>query len=916
MFMAVILLSAHNLFTIPASRDLITFIQPDGTEVVGYVHGDERLSWHSTEDGYTMMFNSSGYLEYAMHNKDRDLVPSGIIAKNIDAREILDINFLKSIKKDLRYSRKQIDIALEATKQMETRMGKVVRKEGINSGIRKLLVILIDYPAGTYNGTHYDAVPFQYSRQEFENVFNQLNYNWGGATGSVRDYFRAASNNILDLQSTIVGPYTLPNPRPFYGARSGNANDINSKQMIIDALNLANDEVDYSQYDNDGDLLVDGVHVVFAGRGEHNSNESDAIWPHRSRLSPPVILDGVQIVDYSCSSEKRSFNEMSGIGVHSHEFGHVLGLMDYYDTDYQQNGISKTMGEFDIMDAGAYNNSEKTPPLWNAFSLMELGWADVYEIDPDMLVDIVSLPASDTNIIYKINTTTPGEYFLLQNRYRYKWDNYFFKDAGSLNGGLMLLHIDENCQGFIEHNCFNCYAGHNAVRLVSADNNFVGYETSIQWQYTSTSNLLFPGSSNITSLGDNNTSSANLKSWAGQNTGVEITDITFNQGEISFKVNGGAKYGVTVHTSPATNITHTSATLNGSIEASVSGDANIIEAGVVIDTIPFPKHNDATKHEISTTGEFEYPISDLLPGKEYYYRTYGINTNGIAYGEDIKFLTNSDAITNNIIVDSNFAACSTGEMPTIIGSEPIGGSGLFKYKWLESLDGIEFNETKSPGNKKNFTPSNMTEPTYYKRIAISADKADTSAHKLVGIVDSTIAGNIVAVNTEITVGQTTGEITLSGHEGNIEFWQRKIGSDLWTTVSGSEMTNPFSETPDEEGDFQYRVRVRNGACPFKYSNTVAIKVKGVGLDDINSGESIFAIYPNPSDGNFTLELSPEAGKSLELTVLSISGQIIYTKKNLDKTNKIELPITKAGNYILTIKDGEKVVGSRQIIISE
>lgn len=911
------LISSQIGFSIPAYKGLIKLTQPDGTEINAYVYGDERLSWYSTEDKFTLLINNQGYFEYATLNYLNDLVPSGIIAKNQKDRSIQDINFLNSIPKDLRYSQDQIEVALQMTEFMETKLMKSQTIEGVSSGIRKLLVIMVDYPAGTYNSVTYNATSFSFTKQDFENLFNQVNYNYAQATGSVRDYFKATSYNKLDLQSTIAGPYTLPQPRPFYGAQSGQINDINSKQMIYDACNLANnDGIDFSNYDNDGDLKVDGVHVIYAGRGQHNSGETDAIWPHRGRLSPALVLDGVQIIDYSCSSEKRSFSDISGIGVHCHEFGHVLGLWDYYDTDYASNGISKTLSDFELMDGGAYNNSEKTPPLWNAYSLAQLGWADIYEIDSNMLVDIISLPAKDTNIIYKINTTTPNEYYLLQNRYRYKWDNYFFKDAGSLMGGLLLLHVDHNCQGFAEHNCINCYASHNGVRLVSADNNYNGVEYGGSWTFSSTGNLLFPGGSNIQTLGDNNTSSANLKSWAGANSGVEISNITYNQGQISFKVNGGADYGVKVHTFAATDISHTSATLNGSIENSILGDTNIIEAGIVIDTIPFPKYSSLNSYPISQRGDYTYSIQGLMPGMEYYYRTYGKNSNGISYGEDILFLTTSDNISGNFVLDSNFAACSTGEMPTIIGSSPIGGSGVYKYKWLESTDGIVFQETTSPGNKKDYTPSVMTQPTYFKRIAMSADKADTSAHKLVGIVDATVAGTIVPSLSSIKEGESTGDITLSGHSGNIEFWQRKKDSDLWATIQNTANINPFSEVIEEEGTYKYRVRVRNGACPFQYSNIIEIIVNTIGLDDIDGDKIQFSIYPNPNKGEFVVDLNSAEKSNLELVITNISGQILYNKKNIENKVNINLPNIQNGNYIIMIKDNEKVVGSKQIIITK
>ena len=45
--------------------------------------------------------------------------------------------------------------------------------------------------------------------------------------------------------------------------------------MIIHAVELLDDEVDFSQYDTDGDGFVDNVYVFYAGRGEADGGVRD-----------------------------------------------------------------------------------------------------------------------------------------------------------------------------------------------------------------------------------------------------------------------------------------------------------------------------------------------------------------------------------------------------------------------------------------------------------------------------------------------------------------------------------------------------------------------------------------------------------------------------------------------------------------
>ena len=150
----------------------------------------------------------------------------------------------------------------------------------------------------------------------------------------------------------------------------------------------------------------------------------------------------------------------------------------------------------------------------------------------------------------------------------------------------------------------------------------------------------------------------------------------------------------------------------------------------------------------------------------------------------------------------------------------------------------------------------------------------------------------------------------------IEFWQRKKDSDLWATIQNTANINPFSEVIEEEGTYKYRVRVRNGACPFQYSNVIEIIVNTIGLDDIDGDKIQFSIYPNPNKGEFVVDLNSAEKSNLELVITNISGQILYNKKNIENKVNINLPNIQNGNYIIMIKDNEKVVGSKQIIITK
>ena len=103
------LFAFERLVAVPAKQTPITITQPDGRVLTYILKGDEVVSWCESSDGYTLLANSEGVLCYAMLDKDKNLVSSGVVACNREERNVKDLLFLKSIDKKLFYSDKQME---------------------------------------------------------------------------------------------------------------------------------------------------------------------------------------------------------------------------------------------------------------------------------------------------------------------------------------------------------------------------------------------------------------------------------------------------------------------------------------------------------------------------------------------------------------------------------------------------------------------------------------------------------------------------------------------------------------------------------------------------------------------------------------------------------------------------------------
>ncbi len=149
----------------------------------------------------------------------------------------------------------------------------------------------------------------------------------------------------------------------------------NSQGLARHAVDAANNNVDFSDFDNDGDGEVDALFIVHAGPGAEvfgrNEVGANYIWSHKWQF-PAVRLDGVTASSYAMQPES------GAISVFCHEFGHLLGLPDLYDIDYSSQGI----GEWGLMGKGTWCHREgdlpgTCPSHMIGWSKIQLGWAEV-----------------------------------------------------------------------------------------------------------------------------------------------------------------------------------------------------------------------------------------------------------------------------------------------------------------------------------------------------------------------------------------------------------------------------------------------------------------------------------------------------------------------------------------------------------
>ena len=381
---------------VPATPEPIVKVQADGSEVTLQLRGDEFHSYYTRMDGTPVRLNERG-----MWIKDASVaVPS------------------EASRKARRIAKQQ---SFSATFPL--------------SGSPHSVVILVNFK----------DLKFQYKLSDYEKMLNESGYSANNGVGSARDYFIACSDSIFSPIFDCYGPIELNYDYAYY--------DKNTAKMIVEAcMKVSDTGVNMAQYDTNNDGRLDNVFVYYAGHNEAEGGPSASIWPHRSIVTSGDRVDGKLIYDYACTSELRGSagSAMCGIGTFCHEFGHVLGLPDYYDTD--KSG-AYTIGSWDIMCSGSYNGNGKTPPTHTAGERFELGWvtpvqlteAGMYTLEPiENGKKQVYLIAKETHNL-SWESPSPSEYWLLENRQNVGWDRH----SSSLPGtGMLIWHVDYNASAW------------------------------------------------------------------------------------------------------------------------------------------------------------------------------------------------------------------------------------------------------------------------------------------------------------------------------------------------------------------------------------------------------------------------------------------------------------------------------------
>lgn len=633
-----------NLYAIMANPKPVLVKQPDGTALTVKIYGDENHHYVTTLDGYQIATDNLGVYRYVTLSNGR-FVLSDVKAHNIEERSIKENNHLLTLSKASQFNaewmsshkvqRKVVDRTLDASVLNPSASGSwnmkryLPNRVGAEPNESQYLCILVNFA----------DCRMRFKNDDFNRFLNEPNY---AGYGSVKDYFRENSGGKFVPNFVTVGPYNLSKPTVEYASNdSPDGSDIDPRGMVREAIKLAkekNPNLDFRQFDNDGDGFMDNCYIIYAGYSEASTGEANDMWPHSWTLGDEdVLIDGITVHTYSCSQElvgspgNPTSPSMDGIGTFTHEFGHILGLKDMYDTDDYYNGKGIDPGAYSLYASGSYNNDSKTPAALWAFERHQMGWM---EIGKDILElkkgeDVTQHNSAETFTARYIDcqpgrtSGTGHEWFILENRQFSGWDEFI------PGHGLLIYHYDytqDMVDKWWSSNGPNNNARHRCLYIKPAD----GIDDD-----NSRPGDTYPGSSANTSFTDFSVPGA--LNWQGLGANVPITNIIEHNGLVSYQAAGGSTKWNVINTNQMGRILDTQAEAFATI---VQHAQDIAEAGFCWEE-DMKEPTLASSHiSVPVADDIKGIITGLKSGSIYTVKAYMILADGsIFYGSPMNFMT-------------------------------------------------------------------------------------------------------------------------------------------------------------------------------------------------------------------------------------------------------------------------------------
>ncbi len=606
-------ITAATLRAAPVKDYPVTLRQPDGTSLSCLVSGDEFYSWYHDSDGFTIMRDpGTGWYVYAQAEDGR-LYPTQHIAGRDDPHAAGLLPHANISEK--RYLRKRTGTFSYPNDAYTS----------VSAGMMNNLTIFIRF-AGESNISD----PLSY----FDSMFNGRGMN----ENSMYRYFQETSYGSVDIETHF---YPMPSgntvlsfldqyPRSYYQPYDANSNpngyrngtELRDREhaLLDRAITYCRSQIPSNlNIDVDNDGRVDNIVFIINGDSD---GWAGLLWPHKWALySRTVYLHGKRVYTYNL--QLVDFLKRRGNGVLCHEMFHTLGAPDLYHYSYDR---LEPTGVWDIM-----STTQNPPQHMGAYMKHRYGgWITSIPTITTPGTYSLSPQTNSSNNAYRINSPySTSEYFVVE--YRRKQGVF---ESSLPSEGLLVYRINTARDG-------------KGNRDGPPDEVYIYRPGGSASSNGNPSQATFNRAYGRTVISDVSSPSVSLSD--GSPGGIIISNVSDAGATISFDVNFAAT-GPEVMTDAATNVTATSARLEGRVKPNGSSVAWYFEYG------ESPSFGSSTTMTASGSANAFIPVSADVQGLRanatYYYRCAALGAQSPVYGATRSFQTSGGSPQISVIPQS------------------------------------------------------------------------------------------------------------------------------------------------------------------------------------------------------------------------------------------------------------------------
>lgn len=387
----------------------------------------------------------------------------------------------------------------------------------------------------SFAGSQPPPVPLSH----FQSVF------FGTGSGSVASYFKWASYGKFRFRGRLVGAgaagqagdwLVVPHSVAYYAQGNSGMGDAKTpnatsggdllEQAVVRLLDRA--DFNWKPYEDASGGVPYLILLVNSPDAALTGSNTD-LWSYEeSQSDTPIVENGLRVgvvENYDVDAALgQGPSQLNGVGTFDHEFAHILGALDMYDTNNDIAGLA----DWSLMGSGNYNGPGdigNDPSDLDAFTRVQFGWSVPTTINgPPVLYSLPPAETSPEVLTYPI----PGsqQYYLMENRQPLRSDNW-------LPGyGLLIYRVDgaimnPSSPAWI-NDCLECVTGtyknpHPGIEIMQSD----GSQSLTKAQSAGDSGSQgdpFPGQTGNTSFSDTTRPSA--RGWGGLPSYLSVSGIT------------------------------------------------------------------------------------------------------------------------------------------------------------------------------------------------------------------------------------------------------------------------------------------------------------------------------------------------------------------------------------------------------